>query len=146
MGHFHLTPRVGTSSGTRPASYPVGTKGSFLGVWAARAWGWPLTCIYCRGHEWVELCFHSPIRLQGVVLSWKKKAHGQLYLFGIALGYGPDDRGSRIQFPAGAENFSLHQRFRNGYGANPASYPMGTRGCFPGGKATGASSWTLTSI
>jgi hypothetical protein len=38
-------------------------------------------------------------------------------------------------FPAGAGNFSLHHRVQNGSGALPASYPMGTRGSFPGGKA-----------
>jgi hypothetical protein len=46
---------------------------------------------------------------------------------GIALGYGLDDRGSRVRFPAGAGNFSLHHRIHNGSGAYPASYPMGTR-------------------
>jgi hypothetical protein len=30
--------------------------------------------------------------------------------------------------------------------SHPASYPMGTRGSFPGGKAAGAWSWPLTSI
>jgi hypothetical protein len=54
------------------------------------------------------------------------------------LGYGLDDRGSRIQFLAGAGNFSLHHRVQNGSGAYPASYLMGTRGSFPGGKAAGA--------
>jgi hypothetical protein len=49
---------------------------------------------------------------------------------GIALGYGLDDRGSRVWFPAGAGNFSLHHRFQNGHGAHPASYPMGTKGAF----------------
>jgi hypothetical protein len=57
---------------------------------------------------------------------------------GIALGYWLDDRGSRIGFPAGAGNFSLHHRVQNGSEAHPASYPMGTRGGFPGGKAAGA--------
>jgi hypothetical protein len=58
---------------------------------------------------------------------------------GIALGYGLDDRGSRVRFQAGAGNFSLHHRYvRNGSGAHPTSYPMGTRGSFPGGKAAGA--------
>jgi hypothetical protein len=52
---------------------------------------------------------------------------------GIALGYGLDDRGSRFRFPAGAGNFSLHHCVRNGSVAHPASYPMGTRGSFPGG-------------
>jgi hypothetical protein len=52
---------------------------------------------------------------------------------GIALGNGLDDRGSRVRFPAEAGNFSLHHHVQNGSGAHPASYPMGTRGCFPGG-------------
>jgi hypothetical protein len=56
----------------------------------------------------------------------------------IAIGYGLDDRGSRVQFPEGAGNFSLHHRVQNGSGFHPASYPMGTRGSFPGGKATGS--------
>jgi hypothetical protein len=57
---------------------------------------------------------------------------------GIALGYGLDDRGSRVRFPAGAGNFSLHHRVQNGAGAHPASYQMGTRVAFPGGEAAGA--------
>jgi hypothetical protein len=57
---------------------------------------------------------------------------------GIALGDGLDDRGSRVRFPAGAGNFSLHHRAQNVSEAHPASYPMGTRGSFPGGKAAGA--------
>jgi hypothetical protein len=54
---------------------------------------------------------------------------------GIALGYGLDDRDSRIRFPVGAGNFSLHHRVQNGSGAHPASYPIGTRDFFPGSKA-----------
>jgi hypothetical protein len=57
---------------------------------------------------------------------------------GLALGYGLDDLGSRVRFPAEAGNFSVHHRVQNGSGAHPAFYPMGTRGSFPGGKATGA--------
>jgi hypothetical protein len=34
-------------------------------------------------------------------------------------------------------NEELHHRVQNGSGAHPASYPMGTRGYFPGGKAAG---------
>jgi hypothetical protein len=56
----------------------------------------------------------------------------------ITLGYELGDRGSRVRFPEGAGNFSLHHRVQNGYGAQPASYLMGTRGSFPGGKAAGA--------
>jgi hypothetical protein len=54
------------------------------------------------------------------------------------LGYGLDDRGSRVRFPVGAGNFSLHHRVQNGSGALSTSYPIGTRGSFPGGKAAGA--------
>jgi hypothetical protein len=57
---------------------------------------------------------------------------------GIPLGYGLDDWGSRVQFPAGAGNFSPHHRVQNGSGAHPASCPIETRGSFPGGKAAGA--------
>jgi hypothetical protein len=56
---------------------------------------------------------------------------------GIALGYGLDDRSSMVRFPAGAGSFSLHHRVQNGSGAHPASYPMGTRGSFPGVKRPG---------
>jgi hypothetical protein len=57
---------------------------------------------------------------------------------GIVLGYRLDNRGSRVRFPVGAGNFSLHCCVQNGSGAHPASYPMGSRGSFPGGKAAGA--------
>jgi hypothetical protein len=53
------------------------------------------------------------------------------------MGYWLDDRGSRIRFPTGAGNFSLHHRFQNGSVAHPASYPMGTKGSFLGVKRPG---------
>jgi hypothetical protein len=56
----------------------------------------------------------------------------------LGLGYGLDDRGSRVRFSAEAGNFSLHQRVQTGAGDQPASYPMGTICPFPGGKAVGA--------
>jgi hypothetical protein len=57
---------------------------------------------------------------------------------GIALDYGLDDRGSRVRFPAGTRNFSLHHRcVQNGSGAHPASYPMDTSGSFLGVKRPG---------
>jgi hypothetical protein len=55
-----------------------------------------------------------------------------------ALRYGLDDRDSTFRFSAGAWNFSLHHRIQNGSGAHPASYPMGIRGSFSGGKAAEA--------
>jgi hypothetical protein len=38
----------------------------------------------------------------------------------------------------GTGNFSLHHCVQNGSEAHPASYPMGTRSSFPGGKAAGS--------
>jgi hypothetical protein len=52
--------------------------------------------------------------------------------------YELDDRGSRVRSPAGAANSSLHHRVQNDSRAHPVSYPIGTRGSFPGGKAAGA--------
>jgi hypothetical protein len=57
---------------------------------------------------------------------------------GIATGYGLDDRSFRVRLPAGAGNFSLHHHVQNDSGAHPASYPIVTRGSFPGGKEAGA--------
>jgi hypothetical protein len=65
---------------------------------------------------------------------------------GTALGYRLDDRGSRVRFPAEAEIFSLYHLVQNGSGAHPASYPMGTRGSFRGGKVAGMWSCPLISI
>jgi len=45
--------RVQNGSGAHPASYPMGTGGSFLGGKAAGAWSWPLASIWCRGQECV---------------------------------------------------------------------------------------------
>jgi hypothetical protein len=54
------------------------------------------------------------------------------------LDYGLDDWGSRVWFLVGTRTFSLHHCVQNGSGAHPASYPMGTKGSFPGSKAAGA--------
>jgi hypothetical protein len=78
----------------------------------------------------------------------KRKCKGKVkaVIIGIALGYGLDDRDPRVRFPAEAGNISLYHRVQKGSRAHPASYPMGTRGSFPGGKAAGAWSWQQTSI
>jgi hypothetical protein len=62
----------------------------------------------------------------------------QWYSAGLRSGW------SGVRVPAVCGNFPLHYRVQSGSGAQPASYPMGTRGSFPGGKATGAWSWPLT--
>jgi hypothetical protein len=96
--------------------------------------------------NFVYLCY-SLLRLFKTVVTTKPSNRGSEVFFspplpesrdssvGIALGYGLDDRGSRVRLPAGAGNFSLHHRVQNGSGAHPASYQMGTRVSFPGGKA-----------
>jgi hypothetical protein len=43
-----------------------------------------------------------------------------------------------VRFPAGARNVSFHHCVQNDSGVHPASYSMGTRGSFRGGKAAGA--------
>jgi hypothetical protein len=49
-------------------------------------------------------------------------------------------------FPNVAGIFSPHLRVQTGSGAHTASYPMGKRGSFPGGKAAEAkSAWRYTS-
>jgi hypothetical protein len=46
-----------------------------------------------------------------------------------------DDRAIEVRSPTGAEDFSSSPCVQTGSGAHPASYPMGTGGSFPGGKA-----------
>jgi len=43
-------------------------------------------------------------------------------------------------------NFLLHENVQTGSGAHSASYPMGSGGSFPGGKAARSWSRPLTSI
>jgi hypothetical protein len=40
-----------------------------------------------------------------------------------------------VRSPTGAEDFSTSPCVQTGSGAHPASYPVGTGGPFPGGKA-----------
>jgi hypothetical protein len=49
--------------------------------------------------------------------------------------YGLDDRVIEVQSPTGAEDFFSSPCVQNGSEAHPASYPVGTGGPFPGGKA-----------
>jgi hypothetical protein len=53
----------------------------------------------------------------------------------IVSDYGLDDRAIEVRSPTGTEDFSSSPCFQTGSGAHPASYPMGTGGSFPGGKA-----------
>jgi hypothetical protein len=61
----------------------------------------------------------------------KKKSRGSSG--SIVSDYGMDDRAIEVRSPTGAD-FSSSPCVQTGSGAHPASYPMGTRGSFPGGK------------
>jgi hypothetical protein len=83
--------------------------------------------------------YHFSMKSQTVKIYFNKyPIEGRNSSVSIALGYGLDNRGSRVRFPARVGNFSLHHRIQNGSRAHPASYPMGTTGSFPEGKAAGA--------
>jgi hypothetical protein len=56
---------------------------------------------------------------------------------GVVTGYGLDGRGVGVRVPVGVRFSPLHV-VQTGSGAHPASYPMGTGGSFPRGKAAGA--------
>jgi hypothetical protein len=56
---------------------------------------------------------------------------------GIATSYRLDDRGGRSSSSDRLKNFSLLHVVQTGSAINPTSYPMGTGGSFPAGKAAG---------
>jgi hypothetical protein len=53
---------------------------------------------------------------------------------GIATSYGLDDRGVGVRVPVGSRIFSFPNRQTDSE-IHPTSYPIGTGGSFPGGKA-----------
>jgi hypothetical protein len=67
-----------------------------------------------------------------------------------------DDRGGGgVRVPVGAMNFSPHHRVQTGSGVHQASYRMGTRDSYPGGReadhcppfnAKVKNAWSYTSI
>jgi hypothetical protein len=77
--------------------------------------------IYMRTIVWRNIC-HADISRIFDLFTYVMKSRDSSV--GIALCYGLDDRSSRVRFPAGAGNFSLHHRVQNGSGAHPASYPV----------------------
>jgi hypothetical protein len=62
----------------------------------------------------------------------------------IATGYGLHDRGVGVRVPVRSRISLLHV-VQTGSGTHPASYSMGTRGSFPGGKSAAAWNWPLIS-
>jgi hypothetical protein len=67
---------------------------------------------------------------------WTGSGIAQCYSAGLRAGW------SGVRVPGGVGISSPHHRVQTGSGAHPASYTMGTRSSFPGGKAAGA--WKLT--
>jgi hypothetical protein len=61
---------------------------------------------------------------------WSRGSSGS-----IVSDYGLDDRVIEVRSPTGAEDFYSSPCIQTGSEAHPASYPMGTRGPFPRGKA-----------
>jgi hypothetical protein len=53
---------------------------------------------------------------------------------------------ARVRFQEWAEDFSLSIHIQTSSRTHPTSYPMGTRGPFPGGKVARAWSWPLTHL
>jgi hypothetical protein len=53
----------------------------------------------------------------------------------IVFDYGLDDWVIEVRSPTEAKDFSSSPCVQTGSGPHPASYPMGTEGSFPGGKA-----------
>jgi hypothetical protein len=81
-------------------------------------------CYYSNKIKEIQMCGLSNMHLRN-----EKYIQKFIYVY-VALGYVVDDRVSRIRLPAGAENFSFHQRVKKGSGAHPASYSTGIRGSF----------------
>jgi hypothetical protein len=54
------------------------------------------------------------------------------------LGYGLDDGEVWFLFQVGAANLYILHKVQTGAGADPASYTMDIRDCFPGDKTAGA--------
>jgi hypothetical protein len=111
---------------------------NFLGYRERQSYGLFRTGTY-RLHVLEDRDSHPPKRVSCFILTLAN-VRSRDSSVSIALGYGLDDRASRVRFTGGggAGYFSLHHCVQNGSGAHPASYQMGTRGSFLGGKAAGA--------
>jgi hypothetical protein len=79
---------------------PVSTKNIFRGEKAAGSWRLQLTHVYICARA---ISFHGELSWKKInsLLSFKSRDNS----VGIVLGYGLDDRGSRVRFPAGTGNF-----------------------------------------
>jgi hypothetical protein len=99
---------------------------------ALRSWDW------IPSGTWILACFCAAQRRSLKTLNNIYRLNSSPV--GVATGWK-----ARVRFPA-VQDFSFLHSVQTGSGTQPASYPMGTGGSFPGGKAAGAWSWPLTSI
>jgi len=76
---FSLHHRIQNGSGAHPASYLMGTRGSFPDGKAAEAWNWPLTSMQCPSQRRNGTIPPSPQYAFMACSSFK--AQGQLYLY-----------------------------------------------------------------
>jgi hypothetical protein len=86
--------------------------------------------LWTRGIQFFLMYYLSAYRLSRI---------SQWYSAGLRAGW------SEVRVTVRAGNFFPHHRVQTGSGAHPASYSMGTKASFPGGKSAGAWSWPLTS-
>jgi hypothetical protein len=84
--------------------------------------------------------FQNVCRSLGTILTIEMGFESRCSSVDIATGYRLDVRGSGFggSILGGNWEFSLHHRAQTGYGNQPASYPEGTGGSIPGGKAARA--------
>jgi hypothetical protein len=128
--NFSLHHRV-HGYGAHPASYPVGTRGYFTGVERP---GREADNSSPSNAE-VKNAYNYTSTPQYVFMACGLVKHRESFIF---RSYELEDRDWGVRFPVGAGNFSPLHRVQTDSGAQSASYPMGTRGYFPGGKTVAA--------
>jgi hypothetical protein len=67
---FSFLHSVQTGSEAHPTSSLVGTGGSFPGDKGAAGWSWPTAHHLVLKSGIIELCLHSPIHFNGMLLKW----------------------------------------------------------------------------
>jgi hypothetical protein len=145
-GIFSLRLLVQIGSGAHPTSYPISTKVLILEAKRPQIEADNVevknVCIYTSIPLYICMAWcliKQRMRLHSLVLPklrdnftlrlllYKHVYTWQWYSAGLWAGW------SVVRVPVGTGNLSLHFRLQTGSGARPDSYPMGTRGSFPGG-------------
>jgi hypothetical protein len=96
-------------------------------------------------HAWKGFHWTQPTLVSQFSLEVAGEGYPEIYSYeddvscgssgSIVSDYGLDDRQIEVRSPTGAEDFSSSPCVQTSSEAHPASYPMGTGGPFPGGKA-----------